>query len=42
MGTPMMITGLSHQNQNSSINPTNIPKPPSQTINRNRTIPKPH
>lgn len=39
IGSPMMITGLSHQNNNHTS--INIPKPPSQLVNRNRTLPKP-
>jgi len=40
-GSPMMITGLNHTNQNSHIQQIGIPKPPTQTVGRNRTLPKP-
>lgn len=36
-----MITGLNHTNQSSHIQHIGIPKPPSQIVGRNRTLPKP-
>lgn len=43
-GSPIMITGF-YQNHNIQIGrvaQNNIPKPPSQTATRTRTLPKPH